>query len=809
MKKELLFGLGILISIFIIIFTLKKPTVQISEATTRQNGVAFFRDKDSKEYVEINVFSPDSKPLPNVKVGYIDGKGFEFFQAEDTQGRYLPFLEVFPHNSIHSFTMYLPDKGSIIEKVEQDYVNRNQAIDKFEGWFKKNSEMVDLGIKTLEEWDEIADNKIAVVSIFLPKTGGKLKITGTLRQILTTLTPDASFSDPKQKYHIYSLLAFDGITSELYWLEEVEEKIENTITKSEINNNIKIKNRFLGTWKRIGGGDERELKYSRSFLKIVSVDNKYIAHYVTSLDAYRNHEIEVKLKNNKLIGDFYVPESVIIELCEPDKLYLTIDPLGEFVPIKKEVYQRTYNVEINTQDWYAEVIEKGIQRVTQPIQIMVDGQIYYLGKIKYDGQEFLAVTNNQDKIVNDRALLKKVFFVQHVYRIAYTSTKESNRIWQLDQAIEELQEMINMSYLTDAVLFIREISARALSEVILAASTGGTSVGKTVVKTSGKAIAKSVATSTVKGILNDPLIYLKCVNYLTIHKALECLQRAKRSISTNMKSNYLSYEDAVEVERDIKFGLSRNTPTRIFQAQLYLQQGGGGDIISQIQKIRDYMGDQLLGDIMAHFKYKYQIKIAELGYKISESIIEICPSYDKYNRDIQTAERDYGYETSQYYKSIIKPYIKNTNSSNPFTTNTESKVFPKPIGYVNDFEDILTKEQEKELTLIIKKHENETTDQIAIVTLISFEPYENIYEYSLYLANYWGVGQKKKNNGILIALGKGLRKIRIQNGFGIEKRLTDSETKKIIDEIMIPEFKDDNFYLGLKKGLEAIIEELK
>lgn len=153
--------------------------------------------------------------------------------------------------------------------------------------------------------------------------------------------------------------------------------------------------------------------------------------------------------------------------------------------------------------------------------------------------------------------------------------------------------------------------------------------------------------------------------------------------------------------------------------------------------------------------------------------------------------------------------LKKTQTDNPFSTKTEGSIFPEPVGYVNDFENILTDQEEKELTALIKEHESNMSDQISIVTLTTLEPYANIDDYSLDLANYWGVRQKEKNNGILIALGKGLRKIRIQNGFGIEKRLTDLETKKIIDEVMIPNFKNDNYFEGLKKGLEAIIEELK
>ena len=159
--------------------------------------------------------------------------------------------------------------------------------------------------------------------------------------------------------------------------------------------------------------------------------------------------------------------------------------------------------------------------------------------------------------------------------------------------------------------------------------------------------------------------------------------------------------------------------------------------------------------------------------------------------------------------TVTSGFSQNTSTSKGSTTKTAAQVFPQPIGYISDFEGILTEQQEQELTLLLKKHEQETTDQIAIVTLASLKPYDNINDYSLDLANYWGIGQKDKNNGALIALGKGLRNIRIQNGYGIESRLTETETKKIVDEIMIPQFKAGNYYEGLKKGLKAIIEELK
>jgi uncharacterized protein len=142
-------------------------------------------------------------------------------------------------------------------------------------------------------------------------------------------------------------------------------------------------------------------------------------------------------------------------------------------------------------------------------------------------------------------------------------------------------------------------------------------------------------------------------------------------------------------------------------------------------------------------------------------------------------------------------------------SSKEKSVFPEAIGYVNDFENLLSVEEEELLTKIVKEHEAKYGDQIVIVTLTSIAPYENINDYSLALANAWGVGQKGKNNGVLIAFSKELRAIRIQNGFGIEKRLTDAETASIIDTHMIPAFKEDKYFLGLKNGVKAILLELR
>lgn len=163
----------------------------------------------------------------------------------------------------------------------------------------------------------------------------------------------------------------------------------------------------------------------------------------------------------------------------------------------------------------------------------------------------------------------------------------------------------------------------------------------------------------------------------------------------------------------------------------------------------------------------------------------------------------------QHPESESETVIKTSENLSHLKDGGSGYVFPKAIGYVNDFENILSESQEKELTKLIQKHESETTDQIVIVTLKGHEPYDNLYDYSLDLANYWGIGQKDLNNGVLIAVGKDIKQVQIQSGSGILDRLNESETQLIIDDTMIPEFRNNDFFLGLQKGVEALIVELK
>ncbi|SDR98097.1 uncharacterized protein SAMN04515667_1133 [Formosa sp. Hel1_31_208] len=109
------------------------------------------------------------------------------------------------------------------------------------------------------------------------------------------------------------------------------------------------------------------------------------------------------------------------------------------------------------------------------------------------------------------------------------------------------------------------------------------------------------------------------------------------------------------------------------------------------------------------------------------------------------------------------------------------------------------------LSAKIIAYENQSTNEIVILTVDSIAPFEDLHIYSSAIGNYWGVGKKDKNNGLVIVFLKTQRRIWLSTGDGATKVLTDSICQKIIDQRMIPYFKEGNYYLGLDKGLDAII----
>lgn len=155
-------------------------------------------------------------------------------------------------------------------------------------------------------------------------------------------------------------------------------------------------------------------------------------------------------------------------------------------------------------------------------------------------------------------------------------------------------------------------------------------------------------------------------------------------------------------------------------------------------------------------------------------------------------------------------FAQTTTTSTKSEKNSElafKSIYPERIGYVNDFEKVFTDYQLTSLELILNDYKRKTSNEIVIVTVPSIEPYNNFDEYSIDLSNYWGVGEKEKDNGLTVIFSKTTRMIRISTGKGTEKILSDSFCQEIIDKIIIPNFKKGHYYNAIHESVNLLTEK--
>jgi len=134
--------------------------------------------------------------------------------------------------------------------------------------------------------------------------------------------------------------------------------------------------------------------------------------------------------------------------------------------------------------------------------------------------------------------------------------------------------------------------------------------------------------------------------------------------------------------------------------------------------------------------------------------------------------------------------------------------FPELSGRVVDQANQLSYASINELTEMLERHETTTTNQVVVVTLQSLQGYD-IDDYGLVLGNYWGIGQKGSNNGVLLIVAPNERKVRIEVGYGLESTLTNAICKNIIETVIIPHFKKDDMGRGIIQGTRAILATIE
>jgi uncharacterized protein len=133
---------------------------------------------------------------------------------------------------------------------------------------------------------------------------------------------------------------------------------------------------------------------------------------------------------------------------------------------------------------------------------------------------------------------------------------------------------------------------------------------------------------------------------------------------------------------------------------------------------------------------------------------------------------------------------------------------PNPPRLVNDFAGALQPDEIQRLEDKLVAYNDSTSSQITIVIVKTTEPYV-IGDYAFGIGRKWGVGQKGKSNGMVIAWATETRKVFIATGYGFEGSVPDGIAKRIINETIRPAFKAGKYYQGLDEATTEIIARAK
>ncbi|SUJ13929.1 Domain of uncharacterised function (DUF477) [Sphingobacterium spiritivorum] len=131
-----------------------------------------------------------------------------------------------------------------------------------------------------------------------------------------------------------------------------------------------------------------------------------------------------------------------------------------------------------------------------------------------------------------------------------------------------------------------------------------------------------------------------------------------------------------------------------------------------------------------------------------------------------------------------------------------------PNRLVNDYTSTLNSTQVQELERKLLAFEDSTSIQIAVVVMNTTGDYD-IADYAVRLAQKWGVGNKKYNNGILLLVALGDRAVTIQTGYGIEGTVPDAIAYRIIENEIKPAFRQRDYYTGIDRATNALISYTK
>jgi uncharacterized protein len=128
---------------------------------------------------------------------------------------------------------------------------------------------------------------------------------------------------------------------------------------------------------------------------------------------------------------------------------------------------------------------------------------------------------------------------------------------------------------------------------------------------------------------------------------------------------------------------------------------------------------------------------------------------------------------------------------------------PPPKQHVNDYAGALSTADIQEIDDLLSGHEKETSNQIVIAIFPTLDD-ESLEDFTNRLFEKWGIGQKANNNGVLLAIFMKEQRVRIEVGYGLESKLTDALSSRIIRNEIAPAFRERQYGAGIRAAVLAI-----
>ena len=137
-----------------------------------------------------------------------------------------------------------------------------------------------------------------------------------------------------------------------------------------------------------------------------------------------------------------------------------------------------------------------------------------------------------------------------------------------------------------------------------------------------------------------------------------------------------------------------------------------------------------------------------------------------------------------------------------------AQTFPKLTGRVVDQANLLDAGEEAALTAKLAALEAQSQRQLVVATISDLEGYDDS-DYGYRLGRAWGIGDKERNDGLLLLVAPNDRKVRIEVGYGLEGIMPDALSHRIIQDRILPAFKANNYPGGINAGVDSIVTQLQ